>query len=317
LSVPISFYKTAFAIAEKNKLPCTSVTHHFQTNGTLLTEEWCEFIKANGVAIAVSIDGPRELHDIARRTRAGGGTFDRTMAGIRLLRQFEIDFGVISVVGAQALDAPDVLFDFYERQGFRRVGLNVEEIDGVNTISSLNFPGVEKRFRRFMRQMFLRFRNSETVAYLREYRPQDATLCLDAEARPFAPVEPRPGIVSVDVDGNYTFLGPELLGSKDPNGNSLAVGNILHDSLAAVQQTDKFQQQMAEVEAGVKACQQTCRYFAICGGGPASNKFFETGSFASTETLYCRLMCQAIADVTVEVVSGQNRQLPHQLLPYS
>jgi uncharacterized protein len=306
LSVPISFYEVAFAIAEKYRAPGTAVGHHFQTNGTLLNDEWCRFIKENGVAIGVSIDGPRELHDANRKTRGGRGTFDQTMRGIGLLQRHEIDFGVISVVGADALDQPDLLFDFYEANGFRRVGLNVEEIDGVNTASSLNRDGVEKRFRQFMRQMFLRLLGSKNVTYLREYRPSDAATL----AEPFADpnTEQRPGIVSVDVDGNFTLLGPELLGAVDADGEPVAVGNFNSDSFSLVLQSMKFRQQMSEVEAGVDACRRSCRYFSICGGGPPSNKFFETGTFASTETLYCRLMCQATADVTVEIVSGKNLQ---------
>ena len=308
LAAPISFYEKALALAEQNKRAETKVRHHFQTNGTLLTDEWCRFIRDKRIGIALSIDGPRELHNESRRTRAGGGTFDLTMRGAKLLQAHQIDFGVISVVGAATLAQPDLLFDFYEENHFQRVGLNVEEIDGINLSSSLEQVGVEERFRLFIRQMFVRFRRSEVVTYLREYRPETVARLLEAEAASSGELSAaRPGIVSVDVDGNFTLLGPELLGLRDAAGEDFALGNLTRDGLVSVEQTDRFRKQLAEVEAGVAACRNTCRYFSICGGGPPSNKFFETGTFSSTETLYCRLVCKATADVTLDIIHEQNR----------
>jgi len=313
LSAPITFYQKAFALAEEAKQTSTTVLHHFQTNGTLINDEWCQFIEEHRVGIAVSIDGPRELHNESRRTRGGGGTFDQAMCGIRLLQEHHIDFGVISVVNARTLDQPDLLFDFYEENGFTRVGLNVEEIDGANKTSSLGCPGVEQRFRQFIRQVFQRFRASDTVKYLREYRPDAVTALLDASAKPTASDPQRPGIVSVSVDGDFTLLGPELLGIKDAQGDELSLGDFRRDSLASVLQSEKFLRQSSEVDEGVAACKRSCRYFAVCGGGPPSNKFFENGSFASTETLYCRLMCQATADVTLETTSEKLTPTPATL----
>jgi len=303
LSAPMSFYQKAFALAEKIKRNGTTVNHHFQTNGTLLNEEWCNFIQENRVGIAVSIDGPRELHNESRRTRGGGGTFDQAMRGIRLLQEHHIDFGIISVVSARTLDQPDLLFDFYEENGFARVGLNVEEIDGANKHSSLECMDAERRFRQFMRQILLRFRSSSTVNYLREYRPDTVAVLRDASAKRAAIDPQRPGIVSVSVDGDFTLLGPELLGARDARGDEFILGNFRRDSLASVLESEKFLRQSSEVDEGIAACKSSCRYFAVCGGGPPSNKFFENGSFASTETFYCRLMCQAIADVTLETIS--------------
>jgi uncharacterized protein len=39
---------------------------------------------------------------------------------------------------------------------------------------------------------------------------------------------------------------------------------------------------------GVAACAETCPYFTFCGGAHPANKYFETGRFDITETIYCR-----------------------------
>ena len=58
--------------------------HSFQTNGMLIDAEWCALFRDWNVGVGVSIDGPRELHDANRKTRSGDGTFDKTIAGIRM-----------------------------------------------------------------------------------------------------------------------------------------------------------------------------------------------------------------------------------------
>ena len=53
-----------------------TIRNSLQTNGTLLTDEWCAFLKKNNFMVGISLDGPREIHDTYRRDRSGHGTFD-------------------------------------------------------------------------------------------------------------------------------------------------------------------------------------------------------------------------------------------------
>jgi uncharacterized protein len=76
---PISFYENAFRIAERCNTQGVRIVHSFQTNGTLINQDWCDFIKRHDVKIGVSLDGPQHIHDTQRIDRAGRGTFDRTM----------------------------------------------------------------------------------------------------------------------------------------------------------------------------------------------------------------------------------------------
>ncbi|MFM2158685.1 MAG: hypothetical protein RLZZ124_1159, partial [Cyanobacteriota bacterium] len=78
------------------------------------------------------------------------------------------------------------------------------------------------------------------------------------------------------------------------------------DSLADVAQNAKFQQVQAEIRAGVEACQRSCSYFGLCGGGAGSNKYWEHGRFDGTETQACRYRIKLVADV---VLAGLEREL--------
>ena len=104
--LPIAFYRSAFALIERLKPAGMHVSNAFQTNGTLITDEWCALFAEWKMRIGVSIDGPRHHHDRNRKTRSGQGTFDKTIAGIRLLRKHRVPYHVITVLTAESMAAP-------------------------------------------------------------------------------------------------------------------------------------------------------------------------------------------------------------------
>lgn len=71
----------------------------------------------NEINLGVSIDDPGQFHDLNRKTRAGQGTFDKTLAGIRILRRANVPFHVISVLSAASMAAPGTMFDFFIDEG--------------------------------------------------------------------------------------------------------------------------------------------------------------------------------------------------------
>ena len=128
--LPIAFYRDAFAMIERLRPRDLAVVHSFQTNGTLIDDAWCEFFAEARVNVGVSIDGPRQLHDRNRVTRSGRGTFDRTIAGIRMLRRHAVPFHVISVLSSQSMAAPARHVRFLCRRGDRACVLQRRGIRG-------------------------------------------------------------------------------------------------------------------------------------------------------------------------------------------
>ncbi len=74
------------------------VRNSIQTNGTLITDKWATFFKANSFGVGVSLDGDAVSHNRFRVSYSGQGTFDRTMRGIKLLRKHGIRVSVIQTV---------------------------------------------------------------------------------------------------------------------------------------------------------------------------------------------------------------------------
>jgi uncharacterized protein len=82
------------------------IRNTLQTNAMRLDDEWCAFFKENGFFIGVSIDGPQEIHDRYRKDRHGQGTFERVMAGVRLLQKHGVEFNALACVGRETAYRP-------------------------------------------------------------------------------------------------------------------------------------------------------------------------------------------------------------------
>ena len=106
---PLSFYKRVMEL-QKRYAGGRNIENCIQTNGTPLTDEWCEFFRANNWLVGVSVDGPQEFHDEYRRNRQGKPSFVKVMQGIRLLNKHGVEWNALAVVNDFNGDYP---LDFY------------------------------------------------------------------------------------------------------------------------------------------------------------------------------------------------------------
>ena len=117
---PISFYKHALEL-QKRYAYGRQIDNCIQTNGTMLTDEWCEFFKENNFLVGVSIDGPQEFHDEYRRTRSGKPSWHEVMKGIRLLQKHGVEWNALAVVNDFNADYPKEFYRFFKDLGCRYI----------------------------------------------------------------------------------------------------------------------------------------------------------------------------------------------------
>ena len=117
---PISFYQKAMALQRKYA-EGRHTDNCLQTNGTLLTDEWCRFFHDNNWLIGISIDGPQEFHDEYRRTRGGKPSFHKVLRGIELLERYGVEWNVMGVVNDYNADYPLDVYHFYKSIGARYI----------------------------------------------------------------------------------------------------------------------------------------------------------------------------------------------------
>jgi len=108
----VSFYRRAIELQEKYRRPGMTFENTMQTNGTLLNDEWCEFLRENDFLIGISIDGPCDLHDAYRVDRRGRPTFDKVMRGLRLLQKHGVEYNVLVTVNRTNANRPLDVYRF-------------------------------------------------------------------------------------------------------------------------------------------------------------------------------------------------------------
>lgn len=102
----LPFFRRAVELAEELRRPRQRLVHAIQTNGTLLDDEWGEFLAENQFVVGVSIDGPADLHDAYRVNRTGRGSHQQVLRGYEVLRRHHVDTSVLCTVHAANANHP-------------------------------------------------------------------------------------------------------------------------------------------------------------------------------------------------------------------
>ncbi len=291
LTLPIEFYKSAIKKIQEldhnfnNKR--VKISYSLQTNGMLINQGWCDLFKEYSFKVGVSLDGPAFIHDAHRKTRAGLGTHASTMRGIEWLQKNNLDFCIISVLTEQSLDYPEEMFNFFCSNGITQVGFNLEEIEGVNQSSSLQKSVIQKKLQKFYQRFWQLTTKTRGKFKLREFE-QISEFLLKGQPKNKNQLSNPFSIISIDTQGNFSTYSPELLAMNSKDYGNFVLGNVLTDTFESVCSTEKFITINQDIQAGVNLCRDTCDYFAVCGGGAPSNKYWENGTFNSSETIACK-----------------------------
>ena len=112
----IDFYRKALSLQQKYA-GGRRIDNVIQTNGTLLTDEWCEFFAQNHWLVGISIDGPQPYHDHYRLTAAGTPSWQKVMQGIKLLKKHGVEWNAMAVVNAYNVNHPLEFYRFFKENG--------------------------------------------------------------------------------------------------------------------------------------------------------------------------------------------------------
>jgi uncharacterized protein len=307
LTIPIEYFRSLLECVKKNDFS-NYFRHSIQTNAITINDAWCDLFEEYNIDIGISIDGPKSIHDSHRVNRKGNGTFEQTLQGLELIRKKGLKHHVISVITAESLINPEETLKFFTELGVKRVGFNIEEIEGVNTGSSAYDEMTSiKNFFKLAHELHV---STEYPISIREFdqtyklitlspnqQKKDVFVNTNSQVRPF-------GLLNVDYLGNYSTFSPELLGQHSEEYDNFIFGNAMDQkqNLQHMLDNKNLIRVFQDIQKGVKMCSESCQYFTFCGGGCPSNKLYENGTFASTETFHCKSMIQEPFNIVLEAL---------------
>ena len=137
----LDFFRRSIEHVAKHLRPGTSVEHTIETNGVDLDDSWCEFFRSHNFLVSVSLDGPREMHDVYRIDKDGQPTFEKVMRAIRLLQRHGVNFNILTTVHAANVDHPLEVYRFLRDEVRTR---SIHVIPVVERVTSTLLPLVDQ-----------------------------------------------------------------------------------------------------------------------------------------------------------------------------
>lgn len=291
---PLRFYQRVMEL-ERKHAGGRQIDNCIQTNGTMLTDEWCRFFKENGWLVGVSIDGPQEFHDEYRRTRQGKPSFHKVMQGISLLNKHGVEWNALAVVNDFNAAHPLDFYHFFkeinchylqftpivERTLVHSDGRCLAAPDEEGGEGLAPFSVTPGQWGDFLCAIF-----DEWVRHdVGEYYVQlfDATLANWAGAQPgictLAKTCGHAGVMEYngDVYSCDHFVFPQY-----------RLGNILTQPLASMMYSERqlsFGQ--AKQDALPRQCKE-CRFLFACNGECPKNRFMRTDSGETGLNYLCK-----------------------------
>ncbi len=137
----IDFFKKVIQL--QNKYACgKTINNSFQTNGILINNEWCSFLKQNNFLVGISIDGPADLHNKYRFFKGGQPSFDKVYNSIKLFKKYDIAFNTLTCVQKDNSYKPLDVYNFLKEIDSRFIQFIpvVERITDVTSDQILVLP---------------------------------------------------------------------------------------------------------------------------------------------------------------------------------
>jgi uncharacterized protein len=263
------------------------IKHSLQTNATLLNERWCDFFKEHNMNVSLSLDGPTW----ASKNRVdwqGREAYSRILRGIDVIKKAGLPLQIIAVFPQTALGQAVAIYQFFAELGCTRLGINLE--DQIGTNENVVF-GTKSEAGHFWTELYQAWQANPVIS-IREF--EYFHIWWEHLGRPDKHRFRRGNRLSVNLyptigwQGDVFFLSPEFNGAKSDAYHNFVVGNLNRHSLLELAEQAKDIGYVKDFLEGKKMCKQSCSFYSFCLGGYASQKFFELGTPAATETNFCR-----------------------------
>jgi len=121
LLMGLDFFRDVVALQKKYARPGQVIENSLQTNGLILDDQWCEFLRQENFLVGISLDGPADIHDFYRKDNEQKGTFTGVMKSIGLMKKHDVPFNILCLLTDRNVKSPLDLYNFFRSHDFRYI----------------------------------------------------------------------------------------------------------------------------------------------------------------------------------------------------
>ena len=255
----LEFFQQVVALQQKYGAAGQAVSNGLQTNSLLLDPEWARFLRQYNFLVGISLDGPPEYHDRYRIYSSGAPTHAKVMEKIRMLRQYGVEFNILSVVNDVTGDHGAEIYDYLVSQGFRYLQFIPCVETDPTTGEIADFSVGPEQLGDFLCEVFDRWYNDgEPVVSVRDFEAHLAVYL--GQVAPMCSFQKECGSYLV-VEYNGDLYPCDFLVRED-----LYMGNLLETPLSEVFESKALKHFKAQKAVPRPEC-QACRWLPLCNQG--------------------------------------------------
>ncbi|MDP2853099.1 MAG: anaerobic sulfatase maturase [Smithellaceae bacterium] len=254
----LDFFREAVAFQKKYSRPGQVIENAMQTNGLLLDDHWCEFLRQENFLVGISLDGPAPIHDFYRKDRASKGTFKEVMKSIGLMKKHDVQFNILCLLTDRNIKSPAEIYNFFRSHDFKFLQfINCFEHDYTSgSLKAFSVSGKEtgefyiKLFDEWFKNDFfdvsIRF-FEDILLYLVD--SVKASCCYNKECNSYLVVEHNGDCYPCDF-----FVFEEW-----------RLGNLMESGIQTIM-TSQLRAEFASLKADLPETCQECRIASFCMG---------------------------------------------------
>jgi len=264
----LEFFQKAVELQNKYAPEGWKVENSIQTNAVLINDQWAQFLKENNFLVGVSLDGPAELHNKYRKDKAESDTHQKVMAGIETLKNYGVEYNILTVVNDFNAQKPEAVYQFFKEIEADFIQfIPIVEIDENGDITSRSVKAED--YGKFLIKVFNEWLDDLGDIYVQIFEEAvsawsgyGANLCVFSRECGKGPVMEYNG----DLYSCDHFVEPEY-----------KLGNINEKSILEMMNSNQQQEfGRAKKENLNRKCLE-CEYLFFCNGGCPKNRIIDTG----------------------------------------
>jgi uncharacterized protein len=245
------------------------VNNGMQTNGIELSDEFIDFLIKNDFGVGVSLDGPKEIHDLQRPMRSGeGSSFENVMRTVKKFHDCKEKIGSISVVTKYSLHKAEEIYNFLSEEigsaKFRpmnRLG------NGIENYAELGITNAE--YIGFLKTIFPLWKDSQNKMRVEPFNSALDQLLTNIPMHCGSLPSCSEYYLHVTPTGQVYSCGDFI-------GNPLHYyGNLNTDPLEKILDSPN-RAKITETRKGLTEC-KACEYVPICNSGCMASAYMMDG----------------------------------------